>query len=222
MSNFEFNKCYYHGNPELCFEGLLEIVPKVHSDGRGFFVETFNLKEFSDNIYGFTNKFVKDNLSRSSRFTIRGMHFQKHFPQAKLVRAAYGKVVDVVVDMRNGLPTFGRYYSVLLDSDMQNQLYVPRGFAHGFMAVSDEAYFSYKCDEYYHPEDEGGVAWDSLDIPWRALLPGGTGLENEDIWNPNLSMKDLIRPAFSDEKNYFDPDGRWHDFVSGKELPYAN
>jgi dTDP-4-dehydrorhamnose 3,5-epimerase len=115
--------------------------------------------------------FVQDNQSRSVRGTLRGLHFQKRFPQGKLVRVIEGEVFDVAVDLRPGSPTRGKWHGVVLSGGQQNQFYIPRGFAHGFLALSDVAVFAYKCDEFYHPEDEGGIVWNDsvIGIRWPDL-----------------------------------------------------
>jgi dTDP-4-dehydrorhamnose 3,5-epimerase len=130
------------------------------------------------------------------------MHFQKHHPQGKLVRCVSGKVYDVAVDLRKDSPTFGQYYGVILDSEKQNQFYVPQGFAHGFLVLTESAIFAYKCTDFYHPEDEGGLMWNdaTIGIDWFTVAP--------DL-SPLLSDKDTKHPAFSFENNYFDENGVW-------------
>jgi dTDP-4-dehydrorhamnose 3,5-epimerase len=147
-------------------------------------------------------KFVQDNQSFSTKGILRGMHFQKHHPQGKLVRCVSGKVYDVAVDLRKDSPTFGQYYGVILDSEKQNQFYVPQGFAHGFLVLTESAIFAYKCTDFYHPEDEGGLMWDdgTIGIDWASVAP--------DV-KPLLSDKDTKHPEFSFENNYFDINGVW-------------
>ena len=147
-------------------------------------------------------RFVQDNQSSSSKGVLRGLHFQKHNPQGKLVRAVEGKVYDVAVDLRKGSKTFGKYYGVILDSEKQNQFYIPEGFAHGFYVISEKAVFAYKCTNFYHPEDEGGLMWDdkTIAIDWKKI--SGTV-------EPLLSEKDKIHPAFDLSKDYFDINASW-------------
>lgn len=159
MSNFEFKKC---GN----IEGLYEVVAKVYRDSRGFNMENYNEKVFFDT--GLTMRFVQDNYSVSSKYVLRGLHFQRKYQQGKLVRVIQGEVYDVVVDLREGSKTYGEWYGTILSSDMNNMLYVPEGFAHGFLVLSEMAAFSYKLTDFYHPEDEGGILWNDkrLGIEW--------------------------------------------------------
>ena len=147
-------------------------------------------------------KFVQDNQSFSTKGILRGMHFQKKHPQGKLVRCVAGKVYDVAVDLRKDSPTFGQYYGVILDSEKQNQFYVPQGFAHGFLVLTESAIFAYKCTDFYHPEDEGGLMWndEQIGIDWDSVA--------SDL-SPLLSDKDTKHPAFSIENNYFDINGVW-------------
>lgn len=147
---------------------LTIIEPKVFGDHRGYFFESFNYNEFKKNIYEVN--FVQDNESKSSRGVLRGLHFQKPpFAQAKLVRCVKGKVLDVAVDIRKGSPTYGEFEIVELSEDNKRQLFVPRGFAHGFVVISDDAIFSYKVDNWYSPEHDSGILWNdaSLNIDWQ-------------------------------------------------------
>lgn len=195
---FEFTQCEIDG---IKVEGLYEIQPKIFGDARGYFLETYSEKDF--NAAGLIMKFVQDNQSKSTKGVLRGMHFQTLHPQGKLVRALEGKVYDVAVDLRKGSPTFGKYYGVVLDADKQNMFYIPQGFAHGFYVLTDEATFAYKCTDFYHPEDEGGIMWNdpAIGIDWKSVAP--------DITAPNLSEKDTKHAAFSADKNYFDINGKW-------------
>lgn len=143
-------------------DGLIEIIPKVYGDHRGYFMESYNQKTLSE--LGFDKVFVQDNESMSKKGVLRGLHFQTKHTQGKLVRCTYGKVLDVAVDLRNGSPTYGQWESVVLDSEKKNMFYVPVGFAHGFLVISDEAVFNYKCTDYYAPEYDGGIRWDDPDI----------------------------------------------------------
>ena len=129
-------------------------------------METYNKADFHK--VGITCEFVQDNQSKSRKGVLRGLHFQKQYPQAKLVRVTKGEVYDVAVDLRKDSPTYGKYVGVVLSSELKNQFFIPRGFAHGFLVLSEEAEFSYKCDEFYHSEDEGGIRWDdpTIGIEW--------------------------------------------------------
>lgn len=169
-------------------EGLVVLEPRVFGDSRGYFFESFNARTFEEAV-GNVN-FVQDNESKSSYGVVRGLHFQKPpHAQAKLVRVVKGKVMDVAVDLRKGSPTFGKYVAVELSEDNHRQVFIPRGFAHGFSVLSDEVVFQYKCDNYYAPESEGAVAWDDpdLDIDWR--VPADKVL---------LSEKDKKHPFLKD------------------------
>jgi dTDP-4-dehydrorhamnose 3,5-epimerase len=150
-------------------EGLYEIQPKVFGDSRGYFFESYSERDF--HAAGLTMAFVQDNQSRSVKGTLRGLHFQRRFPQGKLVRAIAGEVFDVAVDLRPGSATRGRWHGVALSGEKQNQFYIPPGFAHGFLALSDTAVFAYKCTEFYYPEDEGGIVWNdpAIGIVWPDL-----------------------------------------------------
>ncbi|MBR6932826.1 MAG: dTDP-4-dehydrorhamnose 3,5-epimerase [Bacteroidales bacterium] len=144
-------------------EGPVILEPTVFGDDRGYFFEAFNERVFRESVGPVD--FVQDNESRSRRGVVRGLHFQKgEWAQAKLVRVVVGRVLDVAVDIRKDSPTFGKYVSVELSGENHRQFFIPRGFAHGFSVLSDECVFQYKCDNYYHPEAEGAVAWDDPDI----------------------------------------------------------
>jgi dTDP-4-dehydrorhamnose 3,5-epimerase len=148
--------------------GLVIIEPKVFQDGRGYFYESFNQKEFEQNIGQI--EFVQDNESKSVFGVLRGLHFQKPpFTQAKLVRCILGKILDVVVDLRSDSPTFGKHVAIELSSDDKKQLFIPKGFAHGFVVLSAEAIFSYKVDNFYSPQHDSGIYWNDqqLDINWK-------------------------------------------------------
>lgn len=191
---FDFKKCD--------IEGLYEIQPKLFGDNRGYFLETYSERDFF--AAGLTMKFVQDNQSKSTKNVLRGLHFQKLHPQGKLVRALEGKVYDVAVDLRLGSATFGKHYGVILDSEKQNMFYIPEGFAHGFCVLTDTATFAYKCTDFYHPEDEGGLMWNdpAIAIDWESICPGITQ-------TANLSQKDTQHPAFSLDNKYFDLKGKW-------------
>jgi dTDP-4-dehydrorhamnose 3,5-epimerase len=195
---FTFKECVAKNGKTI--NGLFEIQPKVFGDSRGYFFEAYSEKDFFE--AGLKMKFVQDNQSFSTKGILRGMHFQKHHPQGKLVRCIQGKVYDVAIDLRKASPTFGQYYGVILDSKTQNQFYIPEGFAHGFYVLSETAIFAYKCTDFYHPEDEGGLMWDdaTIGIDWASVAP--------DV-KPLLSDKDTKHPEFSFENNYFDINGVW-------------
>lgn len=154
-------------------EGLYVIKPTVFEDNRGFFMETYNKNDFKE--IGIDTEFVQDNQSKSTKGVLRGLHFQKQFPQAKLVRVIKGAVYDVAVDLREGSKTYGKYYGVTLTEENKLQFFIPKGFAHGFLVLSDEAEFVYKCNDFYHPGDEGGIAWndEKIGIKWPLEEVGG-------------------------------------------------
>lgn len=162
---------------ETAVEGVLLVQPRVFGDSRGFFMETWEAARYAE--AGIPGPFVQDNLSSSTRGTLRGLHVQHPHGQGKLVYVLEGEVFDVAVDVRAGSPTFGRFVSAVLSSDNHDQLYIPPGFAHGFCVTSERAVFAYKCTDFYHPETELSVAWDDPDIgiPWP-------------VNNPQLSAKD--------------------------------
>ena len=143
-------------------DGVYIITPKKFGDNRGYFMETYNEHDFKEN--GLNYNFVQDNQSKSSKGVLRGLHFQINHPQAKLVRVIEGEVYDVAVDLRKGSKTYGKYVGVILSAENNKQLMIPRGFAHGFLVLSDGAIFAYKCDDFYHPEDEGGIAFNDPDV----------------------------------------------------------
>lgn len=148
---------------ESCdIEGLCVITPTVFKDDRGYFVETYNKNDFTE--AGLDMEFVQDNQSKSSKGVLRGLHFQKEHPQGKLVRVLSGEVYDVAVDLRKDSKTYGKYFGVVLSDENKKQFYIPKGFAHGFVVLSDEAVFAYKCTDFYHPNDEGGLKYDDPDI----------------------------------------------------------
>lgn len=143
-------------------EGLYVIEPRVHEDERGYFMETYNQRDMEE--AGLNMKFVQDNQSMSVRGVLRGLHYQKKFPQGKLVRVLKGRVFDVAVDIRKDSETYGRWFGVELSDDNKKQFYISEGFAHGFLVLSKTAEFAYKCTDFYRPDDEGGIAWDDKDI----------------------------------------------------------
>lgn len=152
-------------------EGLYIIEPTVHGDDRGYFMETYSLRDMQE--AGLNMTFVQDNQSKSSKGVLRGLHFQKEHPQGKLVRVIKGSVFDVAVDLRAHSKTYGQWYGVELTEENKKQFYIPEGFAHGFLVLSDTAEFCYKCTDFYRPGDEGGLAWNdpTIGICW----PGVTG-----------------------------------------------
>lgn len=169
-------------------EGLIVIEPRVFGDSRGYFFESFSQREFEKEVGQV--RFVQDNESKSSYGVVRGLHFQKPpHTQSKLVRVVKGRVLDVAVDLRRDSKTYGKYFSVELTEDNHLQLFIPKGFAHGFAVLSDEAVFQYKCDEFYAPESEGAIAWNDPDIGVDWQIP-----EDKVI----LSEKDKKHPAFKD------------------------
>lgn len=187
-------------------EGLCVIEPAVHGDSRGYFTETYNKRDMAE--AGLDIDFVQDNQSGSTKGVLRGLHYQKQFPQTKLVRVISGTVFDVAVDLRKGSKTFGKWFGIELSKENKKQFLIPKGFAHGFLVLSETAEFCYKVDDFYHPNDEGGIAWNDPDIgviwpqvkgeyngsadPSGYTLTDGTPL--------NLSDKDKCQPSF---KNTF-------------------
>lgn len=170
-------------------EGLYVIEPKVFGDERGYFVETYNKQEFSE--FGLNMEFVQDNQSMSRKGVLRGLHFQKKFPQGKLVRALSGEVFDVAVDIRKGSATYGKWFGVVLSDENKKQFYVPEGFAHGYLVLSETAVFAYKCTEFYHPEDEGGIQWDDPDIGIEWPLEEGMQIILSERDKTHGRLKDL-------------------------------
>lgn len=177
-------------------EGLYIIEPTVHGDNRGYFMETYNQKDMEE--AELNMQFVQDNQSCSTKGVLRGLHFQKEFPQGKLVRVIKGTVFDVAVDLRSNSKTYGKWYGVELSEENKKQFYISEGFAHGFLVLSDIAEFCYKCTDFYHPGDEGGLAWNdpSIGIEWPQLTgeykgtPSGAGYKLSDGTAIKLSEKD--------------------------------
>lgn len=179
---------------ETGFAGLKIFEPRVFADSRGYFFESFNKNTFTE--AGITAEFVQDNESKSQRGVLRGLHYQLNpMAQSKLVRVIEGEVLDVVVDIRKGSPTFGKHFDILLSAENKKQLFIPRGFAHGFVVLSDSCIFQYKCDNFYSKEDEGGIIFNdaSLNINWK--LP-----PNEVL----VSDKDKTLPSFQNCVNNFE------------------
>ena len=172
-------------------EGLYVIEPTVFKDERGYFVETYNQNDMKE--AGLDMLFVQDNQSMSTRGVLRGLHFQKQFPQGKLVRVVRGKVFDVAVDLRSDSKTYGKWFGVELSAENMKQFYIPEGFAHGFLVLSDEAEFCYKCTDFYHPGDEGGLAWNDSEIGVEWPLEEGVDLiisEKDQKWK---GLKDTFK-----------------------------
>ncbi|MDF2543868.1 MAG: rfbC [Herbinix sp.] len=179
MGQFNFEKC-------SDIEGLYTIEPKVFTDQRGHSLETYNYKDFAE--AGLDMVFLQENQSQSTKGVLRGLHFQKTYQQGKLVRAINGEVFDVVVDLREGSNTYGKWFGVFLYAEKKNMFYIPEGFAHGFLVLSDTAEFAYKLTDYYHPEDESGIPWNdpTIGIDWP--IPEGM--------NIITSERDRNHPAF--------------------------
>lgn len=177
-------------------EGLYIIEPAVHGDNRGYFMETYNQRDMAE--AGLNMVFVQDNQSMSVKGVLRGLHFQKQYPQGKLVRAIKGRVFDVAVDLRTGSETYGKWYGVELTEENKKQFYISEGFAHGFLVLSETAEFCYKVTDFYHPGDEGGLAWNdpAIGIEWPELIgqyrgnAGAEGYTLSDGTPLNLSDKD--------------------------------
>ena len=173
--------------------GVVIVEPAVFGDDRGYFMETYNYNDFKE--AGIDLTFVQDNQSSSKKGVLRGLHFQKKNPQGKLVRVVSGEVYDVAVDLRKGSPTYLKHYSVELTAENKKQFYIPEGFAHGFLVLSDVAEFCYKCTDFYHPGDEGGLAWNDpdIDVKWPEIegefhgTPSGEGYYLKDGTAINLS-----------------------------------
>ena len=172
---------------ETSIEGVYKIDVKKYGDNRGYFMETYKKTDFDE--AGLIYNFVQDNQSKSKKGVLRGLHFQKKYPQAKLVRCIEGEVFDVCVDLRPGSPTYGKWEGVVLSAEKGNQFMIPRGFAHGFLVLSETATFCYKVDEFYHPEDEGGLMYDDSDIGVDWPDVGEILLSEKD--KKNLSFKEL-------------------------------
>lgn len=180
MSNFTFI------NTEI--EGLFLIEPKIFGDERGYFMETYQYEDFKE--AGLTAQFVQDNQSMSKKGVLRGLHFQRNHPQGKLVRVLSGEVFDVAVDLRSNSKTYGKWYGVVLSGENKKMFYVPEGFAHGFLVLSEKAVFTYKCTDYYHPEDEVGFMWNDpeIGIEWPVSSDMQITLSDKDKINPVLSQ----------------------------------
>lgn len=177
-------------------EGLCVITPAVHGDNRGYFMETYSQRDMEE--AGLNMVFVQDNQSMSTKGVLRGLHFQKQYPQTKLVRVIKGAVFDVAVDLRADSKTYGKWYGIILTEENKKQFLIPKGFAHGFLVLSDTAEFCYKCDDFYHPNDEGGLAWNDpqIGVIWPQVTGTYAGTASaqgyvlEDGTPLNLSEKD--------------------------------
>ena len=189
MGQFQFTK--------TGIEGLVVVEPKVFGDNRGYFMETYNYDDFK--AAGLDMVFVQDNQSKSKKGVLRGLHFQKKNPQGKLVRVVSGEVYDVAVDLRRGSDTYGKWYGVLLSAENKKQFYVPEGFAHGFVVMSETAEFVYKCTRFYDPSDEGGLMWNDPEIGIDWPVP-----ENAELL---LSEKDQHHQPLKDFESPFTMEG---------------
>lgn len=184
-------------------EGLCVITPAVHGDDRGYFMETYSQRDMLE--AGIDITFVQDNQSMSTKGVLRGLHFQKNYPQTKLVRVIKGSVFDVAVDLRKKSNTFGKWYGIELSEENKKQFLIPRGFAHGFLVLSDKAEFCYKCDDFYHPNDEGGLAWNdpTIGVVWPGVIGEYKGTASAEGYSAdgfalNLSDKDQKLPGIKD------------------------
>ena len=179
-------------------EGLCVITPAVHGDNRGYFMETYSQRDMEEN--GIHIQFVQDNQSMSVKGVLRGLHFQKNFPQTKLVRVIQGSVFDVAVDLRKDSKTFGKWYGIELTAENKKQFLIPRGFAHGFLVLSETAEFCYKCDDFYHANDEGGLAWNDPEI--GVQWPGVTGTYHGSASAEGYALTDgtLLNLSEKDQK----------------------
>ena len=185
MGKFKFTK--------TSIEGIIIIEPTVFGDDRGYFMETYHQGEFKD--FGLDLNFVQDNQSKSTKGVLRGLHFQYKNPQGKLVRVIKGEVFDVAVDLRKDSPTYGKWEGVRLSEKNKKQFYIPEGFAHGFIVLSDEAEFTYKCTDFYDAEDEGGILWNDPEI--------GIDWPLSNIDEVSLSEKDKMWKALNDTQTNF-------------------
>ena len=185
-------------------EGLCVIEPAVHGDNRGYFMETYSQRDMQE--AGIDINFVQDNQSCSVKGVLRGLHFQKQYPQTKLVRVIKGSVFDVAVDLRSDSDTYGKWYGIELTEENKKQFLIPKGFAHGFLVLSDIAEFCYKCDDFYHPGDEGGMAWNDpeIGITWPEVVgeyngsASAEGYALSDDTKLNLSDKDQLWVGLKD------------------------
>ena len=179
-------------------KGLYVIEPAVFKDERGYFMETYNQNDFKEAGLGMV--FVQDNQSMSVKGVLRGLHFQKQYPQGKLVRVVRGTVYDVAVDLRKGSKTYGKWYGVLLSEENKRQFYVPEGFAHGFLVMTDTAEFVYKCTRFYDPTDEGGLMWNDPDVGVEWPIQEGMEILLSEKDKKNTAFRDLESPFVMPEK----------------------
>ena len=184
-------------------EGLYVIEPTVHGDSRGYFMETYNYNDMKE--HGLDMVFVQDNQSKSSKGVLRGLHYQIKHPQGKLVRVIRGRVFDVAVDIRKGSSTYGKWFGVELSEENKKQFLISPGFAHGFLVLSDEAEFCYKCTDFYHPDDEGGIAWNdpTIGIVWPELKGEYSGSASADGYS--LLDGTILKLSEKDQK--------WKDLI---------
>lgn len=194
----KINKQEVYSNKNIIMEGVFQLQPQIFSDERGYFYETYNQNDFAT--IGITESFVQDNISTSNKDVLRGMHFQKKFCQGKLVQCLKGSIMDCIIDLRNSSRTFGQYAEIFLDEKNKNSLYVPKGFAHGYLVLSNTATIYYKCTNFYHPEEESGIIWNdkTVNIDWP--------IKKESII---LKERDVNFPDFDFYKSYFDINGNW-------------
>lgn len=176
-------------------EGLCTIEPSVYGDSRGYFMETYNQQDMYK--AGFDMAFVQDNQSSSAKGVLRGLHFQKNYPQGKLVRVIKGTVFDVAVDLRRSSSTYGKWFGIELSEQNKKQFYIPQGFAHGFLVLSDVAEFCYKCTDFYHPGDESGLAWNDPEI--GIIWPGLKGAYNGTALSDGYQLEDGTTLVMSDK-----------------------
>lgn len=179
MGNFIFEKQY--------IEGLYVIKPKLYNDNRGYFFESYNQKEFNENIDNI--QFVQDNQSLSKKGTLRGLHFQAIHQQDKLVRVIKGEIFDVAVDLRLNSKTYGKYFSVFLNDYNNHQLFIPKGFAHGFLALSEQTIINYKCSDFYYPDDQNGIIWNDEDINIKWPIDNSNNIILSDKDNKLKALK---------------------------------
>ena len=182
---------------KLEIPGLCLIEPAVHGDSRGYFMETYNQRDMQE--AGLDMVFVQDNQSMSVKGVLRGLHYQKNFPQGKLVRVVRGAVYDVAVDLRKNSPTYKKWYGVELSAENKKQFYIPEGFAHGFLVLTDEAEFCYKVTDFWHPNDEGGLLWNDpeIGVEWPLdRIDGEPLLSDKDRINPTVAELDAQNFSF--------------------------
>ncbi len=194
MSQIKVTKCP--------IEGLYIIEPAVHGDERGYFMETYNQRDMEEN--GLNMVFVQDNQSMSNKGVLRGLHFQKQYPQGKLVRVIKGRVFDVAVDLRKDSKTFGKWFGLELSEENKKQFYISEGFAHGYLVLSDMAEFCYKVTDFYHPGDDGGIAWNDPEIGviWPEVVKKGDGYFMSDGTPVNLNDRDRNWPGLGETHKF--------------------